>query len=86
MSQFMITILTSVTLTLFLTFAASAGARRNNAGPAKYQAAEPDCTPINGRYGYYGNPWCDTGSYRLEDIEFRERQAVHRRWKAGQVR
>ena len=28
-----------------------------------------DCTPINGFYGYYGNPWCDTGSYRLEDIE-----------------
>lgn len=21
--------------------------------------AERDCTPINGRNGYYGNPWCD---------------------------
>jgi hypothetical protein len=30
-----------------------------------------DCTPINGRYGYYGNPWCDTGSYRQEDRRFR---------------
>jgi hypothetical protein len=30
-----------------------------------------DCTPINGRTGYYGNPWCDTGSCRLEDIEHR---------------
>ena len=32
-----------------------------------------DCTPLNGRYGYYGNPWCDTGSSRPPDIEFRER-------------
>ena len=39
-------------------------------------AAARDCTPINGRYDYYGNPWCDTGSYRQEDIEFRERQRV----------
>ena len=34
---------------------------------------ERDCTPINGRYGYYGNPWCDTGSSRPPDIEFRQR-------------
>ena len=32
-----------------------------------------NCTPLNGRYGYYGNPWCDTGSSRPPDIEFRER-------------
>jgi len=38
-----------------------------------------DCTPINGFYGYYGNPWCDTGSYRPADIEFRERQRAMRR-------
>jgi hypothetical protein len=31
-----------------------------------------DCTPVNGRYGYYGNPWCDTGSSRPPDIDFRE--------------
>lgn len=41
--------------------------------------AERDCTPINGFYGYYGNPWCDTGSYRPPDIEFRERQYFYRR-------
>jgi hypothetical protein len=42
-----------------------------------------DCTPINGRYGYYGNPWCDTGSSRPPDIEFRERRAAeYWRWKA----
>ena len=39
---------------------------------------ERDCTPINGFYGYYGNPWCDTGSSRPPDIEFRERQNFHR--------
>jgi hypothetical protein len=41
--------------------------------------ADRDCTPINGFYGYYGNPWCDTGSYRPADIEFRERQQFLRR-------
>lgn len=40
---------------------------------------ERDCTPINGFYGYYGNPWCDTGSYRPPDIEFRERRNFNRR-------
>jgi hypothetical protein len=34
---------------------------------------ERDCTPINGRFGYYGNPWCDTGSSRPPDVEFRDR-------------
>ncbi|SFV36689.1 hypothetical protein [Hyphomicrobium facile] len=34
---------------------------------------ERDCTPINGRYGYYGNPWCDTGSTRPPDMRFRDR-------------
>jgi hypothetical protein len=43
---------------------------------------ERDCVPLDGFYGYYGNPWCDTGSYRLEDIWFRERQAQLHRWKA----
>jgi hypothetical protein len=38
-----------------------------------------DCTPINGFYGYYGNPWCDTGSYRPPDIQFREREKYYRR-------
>jgi hypothetical protein len=41
--------------------------------------ADRDCTPINGRYGYYGNPWCDTGSSRPPDIEFRERQRLEKR-------
>ncbi len=41
--------------------------------------ADSDCVPINGRYGYYGNPWCDTGSSRPPDIEFRERHRLPKR-------
>lgn len=51
---------------------ATAGKGRSQVG--KWPTPQRDCTPINGRYGYYGNPWCDTG-YRLEDIEVRERNA-----------
>ncbi|WP_409561053.1 hypothetical protein [Hyphomicrobium sp. MC8b] len=40
--------------------------------------ADRDCVPINGRFGYYGNPWCDTGSSRPPDIEFRERQHLQK--------
>ena len=84
MPQFTIAVLTGLTLTLMLAMPASAGGKRNNHASAKPHPAERDCTPINGRYGYYGNPFCDTGSYRLEDIEFRQRQAAYRRWKTGQ--
>lgn len=48
--------------------------------------AERDCTPINGFYGYYGNPWCDTGSSRPADIEFRERQQFLRRQGRNAIR
>lgn len=47
--------------------------------PPPYERAERDCTPINGRFGYYGNPWCDTGSSRPPDIEFRQRQRLRYR-------
>ena len=57
---------------------ATAGKSRSHAN--KWSTSHKrDCTPINGRYGYYGNPWCDTGSYRLEDIEVRERNARKRK-------
>ncbi|HEX2841552.1 hypothetical protein [Hyphomicrobium sp.] len=26
-----------------------------------------DCTPYNGPFGYYGNPWCDGGYKYAED-------------------
>jgi hypothetical protein len=41
--------------------AASAGDYRGykaTRAEARY-APVKDCTRINGRYGYYGNPWCD---------------------------
>jgi hypothetical protein len=44
-------------------------------------AGTRDCTPYNGRYGYYGNPWCDGGAYRIEDLEPRRRVASQRRAK-----
>lgn len=46
---------------------------------AKSRAHSAKCTPINGRFGYYGNPWCDTGSYRLEDFEYRQRERAAKR-------
>jgi hypothetical protein len=29
--------------------------------------AHRDCKPVNGPYGYYGNPWCDGGYKYSED-------------------
>lgn len=52
--------------------AAAEAAERHKKVPVPVKA-ERDCTPINGRFGYYGNPWCDTGSYRQEDIAYRDR-------------
>ena len=30
-------------------------------------AVTRDCTPFNGPFGYYGNPWCDGGYKFAED-------------------
>lgn len=57
--------------------AAAEAAERPKKAPVPVKA-ERDCTPINGRYGYYGNPWCDTGFYRQEDIAYRERVRADR--------
>lgn len=61
---------------------ASAGEHRQKRWQAeKY---ERDCTPINGQFGYYGNPWCDTGSYRPPDLDYRSWQrARERKYRAG---
>lgn len=32
------------------------------------QVVERDCTPYNGPFGYYGNPWCDGGFKYAEDF------------------
>ena len=66
-------------LTAALLASATAAVAASKRKPVRAAKVERDCTPINGRYGYYGNPWCDTGSYRLEDIEFRQRQARTRK-------
>jgi hypothetical protein len=68
---------------LVLTAALLAGVAHANAAsarkPVRAAAVKRDCTPINGRFGYYGNPWCDTGSYRQEDLQFRQRQVKPQR-------
>jgi hypothetical protein len=66
-----------LSVSLLVTAAYAAQARKSAQAPA----AQRDCRPINGRFGYYGNPWCDTGSYRLEDLEYRQRQARLRKLK-----
>lgn len=60
------------------TFAVDAHARSKS---KRYQDrwVERECRPYNGRFGYYGNPFCDTGSYRLEDMEFRDRERAYQR-------
>ena len=39
------------------------------------EAPVRDCTRINGRYGYYGNPWCSA----REQARF-DRWSASRRW------
>jgi hypothetical protein len=46
--------------------------RGQRARPDVRYTPPKDCTPINGRYGYYGNPWCSPGE-----------QAAWDRWSAG---
>ena len=42
---------------------ASAGGER-----ALRQTAPKDCTRLNGRFGYYGNPWCTPAEQRAWDL------------------
>lgn len=74
-----------VILTLALLASATAALADANRKPAHAVAVKRDCTPINGRFGYYGNPWCDTGSYRQEDLEYRQRQVKVKRLRGGRV-
>jgi hypothetical protein len=32
------------------------------------QIAPKDCTRLNGRVGYYGNPWCNAAEQRAWDL------------------
>ena len=46
---------------------ADAGSRKQPHRDRNRAAIERDCTPYNGPYGYYGNPWCDGGWKMAED-------------------
>lgn len=54
-----------------LNTAAAAAGRSKIIKPPPQQR---DCTPINGRYGYYGNPWCDADVFRINDLRQRARK------------
>ncbi|MGL4396223.1 MAG: hypothetical protein ACRCS9_06775 [Hyphomicrobium sp.] len=45
-----------------------ADAARRSASTTWRAPVARDCTPMNGRYGYYGNLWCDRGAHRVEDV------------------
>ena len=47
-------------IALVLTLAAGLTVPAESRGKARYRSQPPvkDCTRLNGRYGYYGNPWC----------------------------
>lgn len=45
--------------------AAEAGGKKVRRDEQRY--AERDCKPVNGPYGYHGNPWCDGGYKFPED-------------------
>ncbi len=59
-----------------LSFAAGADAGSHKRKAQKRVYVERDCTPINGRYGYYGNPWCDGGWLTLEEQELRRAHRI----------
>ena len=44
-------------------------AESGNRAKARYWNAPPvkDCTRLNGRWGYYGNPWCSRAEQRAWD-------------------
>jgi hypothetical protein len=39
-----------------------------SAGRAALGHPPKDCTRLNGRNGYYGNPWCDEAQQRAWDL------------------
>jgi hypothetical protein len=70
---------------------ADAGGKRR-AQTDHERVVERDCAPINGPYGYYGNPWCDGGYKYAEDyapgtspyfdaFDLPQVQRLRRRWE-----
>ena len=76
-------IATSLLLALFFCASPSPLEAHQSRAPRRERIVR-ECVPLNGFYGYYGNPWCDTGSYRLEDIWYRERHKTEARAGARQ--
>jgi hypothetical protein len=62
--------LTFAALVPLLAPTAHADGKRSSAGgePALRQTALKDCTRLNGRVGYYGNPWCTPAEQRAWDL------------------
>jgi len=58
--------LIAIAIALSVGFSApsDAGSRR---GARIYSAPLKDCTRVNGRFGYYGNPWCSPAEQRAWD-------------------
>lgn len=54
--------MTFLALMLAAALAVPAGAGSRNV--RAWQAPVKDCTPFNGRFGYYGNPWCTPAEQR----------------------
>ncbi|MGD9668267.1 MAG: hypothetical protein AB7U75_04330 [Hyphomicrobiaceae bacterium] len=64
--------LASVAVTVFAVLNVStAVADRFHSAPrkeARHDTAPKDCTRYNGRWGYYGNPWCTPAEQRAFDL------------------
>jgi hypothetical protein len=59
---------TCVALLLVLAASLAAPAEsRNRRGARSWTAPVKDCTRINGRWGYYGNPWCSPAEQQRWD-------------------
>lgn len=59
----------ALVLTLAAALASVLAGPAESRGKARYrwQAPVKDCTPLNGRYGYYGNPWCSKAEQQQWD-------------------
>ena len=47
-----------IAIIVFVALLASGAAQAGKAGRYYVEAPLKDCTRLNGRWGYYGNPWC----------------------------
>jgi hypothetical protein len=54
------------------------GGAKGAGQPSLRDMPAKDCTRVNGRYGYYGNPWCN----RLEQLRW-DRWEARRRARSG---